>query len=155
MQGFTPGGTRAEGHHVPQVAVGLGVEFVEDNYRRIQAMLGKCLSAQHPDEGAGASVVDLFAAVYHPDHLLQRRVLLDHLLRGLVGQAGLEALGGAAVNFAARWIAEQVVKGEPGDHLGFPVLLGNFKVGLPVLPAAILLHGAVNVPDNLVLPVEQ
>ena len=158
-----PGGVGAGRQHVPQPAVGLGVELVDNNRAEGVAVLGGRVGGVHLEHAAVLGV-DLLAGVHRPGNGVVLRLaqagVLHHVLGRLVDLGGVFLVGGEHPHPRPLLaVVQQVIQAQAGRQFRLAVFLGQLVVEVaPVAhPQAVLvLHlNTVELPDGLLLPGEQ
>ena len=139
-------GRRVE--HVPELAVRLRVQLVEDDPVRVQPVLGVGVRREHAVHRGGRFdddrlAVDLAAA-------RERRRPLDHLLRGAEDDVGLVGVGGRRVDLGAGLeVGEQQLDADAGADGRLRVLARHCDQRLPVAPRSVGALPAEERPDEL------
>jgi len=140
---------------IPQPAVVLDVELVEDDPVGVEAVLGLNVGAENHVNAKGGRDEDRATVYLAP--LEQLRTRLDHLFRNVEDERGLRAIRGGAVDFRPGLIvAEQEQEGDAGGKQRFPILPSDLQIEHPVTARPI--RSALppeQLPDDFPLPLGQ
>ena len=143
-------------HDVEELPVGLGVQLVEDDPVDVEAVLRVSLGGQHLVEAVRRDEDDPLVRGEDPAPLAQRRAHTDHVGGHLEDDRGLLSVGGAAVYLGPLLaVPAKEVQRDGRRELGLPLLLGDLDVGRVELSVAVRLNDAEDVPDDLLLPVDE
>jgi hypothetical protein len=159
---LTAGIARAERHNVPQSAVRLRVQLVEDHAARLVAVLAVGFTGQHLHLRAAHRVENGLFAVDDAAALFERGRVLDHVRRRREHNVRVVAVRRHEVDLAVGLpVREQVIRAEPGRDLALAVLLRDFEIEILVLAqilarrVLVLGHFAVKRLHHVALPVDQ
>ena len=156
IQRLHPGIAGAFGHDIVQFAVGLGVEFVKYHAMGIEAVLVAHISGQHLVDAPGGLVDNALLGVENFDSLIQRRAHPHHIRSHIEHDGRLLAVSGASVDLGAFLAVPAGQKqGHGSGQLGFALFLGNLNVCGIELAVAVGLQRPEDVPDDLLLPVNE
>ena len=106
-RGLPSGRSGAEGHHVPEPPVGLGMEFVKNHAAWVVAVLVLGIRRQHLHKSAAITEPQLPPGVYDLYPLPDPGGALYHLAHGVVADAGIFLIRGHDI------------------HLGVPFAVGQ------------------------------
>ncbi len=147
---------RALGHDIEELAVGLGVQFVEDDPMDVEPVFGVGLCAQHLVEAVGRQVHDALGGGENLHASIQRGTHAHHVRCHFEYDRCLLPVGCTPVDLGAFL---EVPTGEQqchrGGELALSVLLGNLDVGGVELPISIGLDDTEQVADDSLLPGKQ
>ena len=156
IQRLHPGIAGAFGHDIVQLAVGLGVEFVKYHAMGVEAVLVAHISGQHLIDAPGGLVDDALLGVEDLDPFGKCRAHPNHIRCYIEHDGCLLPVGGTAIDFSAfLTVTAGQQKRDGGSQFGLALLLGNLNVCGIELPIAVGLQRSEDVPDNLLLPVDQ
>ena len=156
IQRLHPGIAGAFGHDIVQLAVGLGVELVKYHAMGIEAVLVSHISGQHLIDAPGGLVDDALLGVENFDSLIKGGTHPHHIRSHIEHDGRLLAVSGASVDLGAFLaVPAGQQKRDGGSQFGLALLLGNLNVCGIELPIAVGLQRSEDVPDNLLLPVDQ
>ena len=144
------------GHDIEELAVGLGVQFVEDHPMDIESVLGVSFGAQHLIKAVGRQVHDALGGGEDLDASIQRGTHAHHVRCHFEYDGCLLAVGCTPVDLGAFL---EVPAGEQQRHrcckFALAVLLGNLDVGGVELPISIGLDDTEQVADDSLLARKQ
>ena len=146
----------AFGHDIKEFAVGLGVQLVEYHTVCIEAVLVADIGGEHLVDTTRWLINKPLLGIQYLDPLGERRTHPHHVSRHIENDGCLLTVGGTAVDLGAFL---SVTAGEQKRHgsgkFRFALLLGDLDVGGVELSIAVGLEDTENVPDDLLLPVNQ
>ena len=143
-------------HDVEKLSVGLCVQLVEDYAVDVEAVLGIRFRRQHLVEAVRRRVNDALLRGENLHALAERRAHSHHISSHLEYNAGLLAVGCAAVYLGALLaVTAAKQKSDGSGQLALTVLLRDFHISSVELPVAVGLQDAEQIPYDLLLPVQQ
>lgn len=135
--------------HVPQIAVRLRMQFIDDNPACIQAMLSIRVGAEHAIAAACAWHID--RALVDLRAFLQKWRILDHALGFVEDDRGLVAVRRGAEYLRCRLIlAEQQEIRDPRGQTALAVFARDLNISCAESSCAIGPFPAEERPDNLI-----
>ena len=143
-------------HNIKELAVRLGVQLIEYHAVGIEAVLVADIGGEHLVDTARWLINEPLLGIQYLDPLGKSRTHPHHICRHIENDGRLLTVGGTAVDlgtFLAVTAGEQ--KCHRSGKLRLALLLGNFDVCRVELPVAVGLEDTENVPDNLLLPVDE
>ena len=156
IQRLHPGIAGTFCHNIEQLPVRLGMQLIKDHSVDIKSMFAVCLRGQYLIKTVGRLINDPLLGsqdLYPP---VQRRAHPHHIRRHLKNNGGLLSVSGTAIHFRAFLpIAAAEQKGYRCSQFGFPLLLRDLNVRGIKLPVSIRLQNSEQIPDDLLLPVDQ
>ena len=156
VQRLHAGVTGALRHDVEQLSVGLCVQLVEDYAVDVEAVLRICFRRQHLVEAVRRRVNDPLLGGENLHALAERRAHSHHISGHLKHDAGLLAVGGAAVYLGALLAVTTAKQKSDGScQLALSILLRDLHIGGVELPVAVGLQDTKQIPYDLLLPVQQ
>ena len=146
----------ALGHNIKELAVWLGVQLIEHHAVGIKSVFVAHIGGEHLVDTARRLINEPLLGIQYLDPLRECRTHPHHISRHIEHDGRLLTVGGAAVHLGALLA---VTAGEQKCHrsgkLGLAMLFRNFDVCRVELPIAVGLEDTENVPDNLLLPVDE
>ena len=144
------------GHGVEQFPGLLGEQFVENQPRHVEALLGFGFGGEHPVEAVGVGKDDPLGGRNQLGKRPQVGALLHHGAGGVEHDGRLIDVGGAGVDLRARFaVGEQQIQGDGGGQLRLAVFLAHLHISGAELPVPVRVHNPKKIPDNLLLPRHQ
>ena len=155
-QGLHPRVAGSLGHDVEQLPVRLRVQLVEDDAVRVEPVLVRDIRGQHLVEAMRRQVFEPLLRFEDLHALGESRAEAHHVDRDVEHDLGLVPVGGAAVHLGPLLVvpAGQKQRDRRGK-LALSLLLRDLHVGGVELPVAVLLDHAEEIPDDLLLPVDE
>ena len=147
---------RALGHNVKELPVRLGVQLVKHHAVDIEPVLRVRLCGQHLVETVRWQVHDPLRSRQDLDPAVQRRTHTDHVRSDLEYDRSLLAIRCASVDLRTfLTVAACEQERDRSRKLRFSHLLGDLNVGGVELPVSVGLDDAEDVPNDLLLPINQ
>src|SRR5690606_28583023 len=103
----------------------------------------------------GVHAFDLFPAIEDLQNTVKFRLLFIHADRGCIHKLRLPSVCRAAINLPARRITDQMVQRQCRDQTRFTVFLWDLQVCVTILTITVILYSPVNIPKDLILPIQQ
>ena len=143
----------AFGQDIIQLAVWLGMDFIQNKAGHIQAVFRAYLCGKHLIKPGVAVVDDAFGRRHDLAPLEQCRGHLHHLVGHIENDGRLLAVGGSTVDFGRRFIiCKQQIQRNGGCKLALSILLADLHICRAELAVSVLIHDAEHIPDDLLLP---
>ena len=156
VQGLHPGIPGAFGHHIEQFPIGLGVEFIKDHTVDVEPMLGVGFCRKDLVETVGGPEYHPFLGGQDLDPLAEGRTHPNHVRRHFKYDRSLLPVCRTAIDLRPFFPVPTTEKERHRSRqLTFSLFFGDFNVGGVELPIAVGLYGAEQVPDDLLLPVDE
>ena len=156
IQRLHTGITGALGHNIKELPVWLRVQLIEHHAVGVETVLITDICGEHLVDTARWLIDEPLLGIQYLDPLGECRAHPHHVSRHIENDGCLLTVGGTAVDLGAFL---SVTAGEQKRHgsgkFRFALLLGNLDVGCVELPIAVGLEDTENVPDDLLLPVNQ
>ena len=146
----------AFGHDIKELAVGLGVQLIKHHAVGVEAVLVADIGGEHLVDTTRWLINEPFLGIQYLDPLGECRTHPHHICRHIENDGRLLTVGSTAIDFGAFL---SVAAGEQKRHrsgkLGLALLFWDLDVGGIELPIAVGLENTENVPDNLLLPIDE
>ena len=156
IQRLHPGVTGAFCHDIKELAVGLGVQLIEHHAVGIKSVFVAHIGRKHLIDTARWLVNEPLLGIQYLDPLGKCRTHSNHIRRHVEHDGRLLTVGGAAVDLGAFFtITAGKQKCHRSGKLGLALLFWNLNVCCIELPITVWLEDTENVPDDLLLPVNQ
>ena len=146
----------ALGHNIKQLSVRLGVQFIENNTVGIETVLVANISGKHLVDTARRLIDEPFLGVQDFDTLGECRTHTHHIGGNIENNGCLLSVSSTAIYLGAfLTITAGQQKCNGGSQFGFALFLGNLNICGIELTVAVGLQRSEDVPNNLLLPVNQ
>ena len=156
IQRLHTGVTGAFRHDIKELAVRLGVQLIEHNAVGVETVLVADIGGEHLVDTSRWLINEPLLGIQYLDPFGECRTHPHHISRHIENDGCLLTVGGAAVDLGAFFtIAAGEQKCHRSGKLRLALFLWNFNVGGIELPITVWLEDAENVPDNLLLPVDE
>ena len=156
IQRLHTGIARTLGHNIKELTVRLRMQLIENYAVGVEAVLVSHIGGKHLIDTARWLVDDSLLGVQNFDTLRQSRTHTYHVGRHIENDGRLLTVGGAAIDLGSFL---SVTAGEQQSHgsskFGLALFLGNLDVCRIELSVSVGLEDTENVPDNLLLPVDE
>ena len=146
----------AFGHNIKELAVRLGVQFVEYHTMSVKSVLVADISREYLVDTARWLINEPLLGIQYLDPFGECRTHPHHISRHIENDGRLLPVGGAAVDlgtFLAVTAGEQ--KCHRSGKFGLALLFRNFDVCRVELPVAVGLEDTEDIPNDLFLPVDK
>ena len=156
IQRLRPCVTAALGHDVVQLAVRLGMQFIEHHAVDIKAMLVRHVGGQSLVLAARGNVLHFLLAGFDVHLPFQLRLPPYHLQGNVKNDLRLVSVCGASVDLRARLkIRTEKIQRHSCRKFALALLFRYLDVCRIELTVSVRFQNAENVPDDLFLPVDQ
>ena len=146
----------ALGHNIKELPVGLGVQLIEDDAMNIEAVLGIGLRRQHLIKAVRRRIDDPLLGGQNLHPLGKRRTHPHHIRCHIKNDGGLLAVSSAAIDLGPLLsVPAAKQKSDCRSKLALSIFLWYFHIGCVKLSVAVGLQDTEQVPDDLLLPVQQ
>ena len=156
IQRLHTGITGALGHNIKELTVRLGVQLIEHHAVGVEAVFVADICGEHLVDTARWLIDEPLLGIQYLDPLRKCRTHPHHVSRHIENDGSLLSVGSAAVDLGSFF---SVTTGKQKRHrsgkLGLALLFWNFNVCCIELSIAVGLEDTENVPDNLLLPVDE
>ena len=148
--------TAAFQHDIIQFSIGLGVQLIKNDPVGIKAVLVRYIGRQSFVLASGGDVLHFLLGCLYIHFACQHRTSFYHCEGNVKYDLCLVSVCGTAVHFRSRLkVRTEKVQCNSGSKLRLALLLGNFDISGIELPIAVRLQDTEDIPDDLLLPVNQ
>ena len=144
------------GKNIIELAVGLGVNFIQNESGHIQAMLCTNFSRQDLVESCVAVVHNALGGCHNLAPLQQCRGHLHHLVGNIENDGCLLTVCCSTIDFRRGFVVgKKQIQSHRSGKFGLAVFLSDFDIRCAELTVSSFIHDAKHIPDDLLLPRKQ
>ena len=146
----------AFGHNIKEFAVRLRVQLIEHHAVGVETVFVADIGGEHLVDTARWLINEPLLGIQYLDPLGECRADPHHIRRHIENNGCLLTVGSTAVHLGAFLaVAASEQERHRGGKLRLALFLGNLDICRVELPVAVGLEDAENVPDDLLLPVDE